>query len=108
MSVSGGSESVRITEPGEISLSTPFKMSDTVAVVRILSGDTENNKTAIYKVIVVKSFKRSTDGQTLYFGPYIGERLGYEPFVFLRKAKDPAVPTTVPAAVYGTVHRLEV
>jgi hypothetical protein len=99
----GAPESITITEPGRIPLSKLFKMSDTVALVRILSGDTENYETAIYKATVVQGFKGATDGQSLYFGPFIGQRLGFEAVIFLQKAQTPAVPTRKPAAAYGTV-----
>ena len=78
------------------------------AVVRIVSGDTENYKTAIYKATVLSSFKGTADGQTIYFGPFIGNRLGEEYVVFLRAAKEPAVPTTAPTAAYGNVRYFEV
>jgi hypothetical protein len=99
----GAPESITITEPGRIPLSKLFKMSDTVALVRILSGDTENYETAVYKASVVQGFKGATEGQMLYFGPFIGQRLGFEAIVFLQKARTPAVPTKTPEAVYGTV-----
>jgi hypothetical protein len=99
----GAPQSITIAEPGRIPLKKLFKMSDTVALVRILSGDTENYETAIYKATVVQSFRGATDGQTLYFGPFIGQRLGFEAIVFLQKAQTPAVPTTKPEAAYGTV-----
>jgi hypothetical protein len=101
-------ETVTITEPGRIELAQLFKMSDVVAVARIVSGDTENYKTAIYKATVLTSFKGTADGQTIYFGPFIGSRLGREYVVFLRTAKEPAVPTTAPTAAYGTVKHYEV
>jgi hypothetical protein len=101
-------ETVTITEPGRIQLAQLFKMSDVVAVVRIVSGDTENYKTAIYKATVLTSFKGTADGQTIYFGPFIGNRLGEEYVVFMLNAKEPAVPTTAPTAAYGTVKHYEV
>jgi hypothetical protein len=92
-------------EPGRIDLAQLFKMSDFVAVV---SGDTENYKTTMYKAVVVTSFKRTASGQTIYFGPYDGGKMGSEYVVFLRIAKEPAVPTTTPTAAYGTVKYMEV
>jgi len=101
-------ETVTITEPGTIQLAQLFKMSDVVAVVRIVSGDTENYKTALYKAVVLTSFKGTAKGKSLYYGPFIGGRLGEEYVVFLRNAKEPAVPTTAPTAPYGAVRYLEV
>jgi hypothetical protein len=99
---------IDIKEPATIKLKQLFKMADIVAVVRIVSGDTENYKTAIYKAVVVKSFKGTADGKTLYFGPFIGDRLGWEYVVFLRGVKEPAVPTTITTAAYGVVNYFEV
>jgi hypothetical protein len=83
-------------------------MADVVAVVRIVSGDTENYKTAVYKAVVVTGFKETAKGQTLYFGPFIGQELGWEYVVFLRNGKEAAVPTTSPTAGHGAVKYLEV
>jgi hypothetical protein len=99
---------VATTEPGRASLADLFKMADVVAVVRIVSGDTENYKTPVYKAIVVTGFKGAARGQILYFGPFIGQKLGWEYVVFLRNAKEAATPTTSPNAAYGTVRYLAV
>jgi hypothetical protein len=99
---------ISVTEPGTIKLEQLFKMADVVAVVRVISGDTENYKTAIYKAVVVSNFKGTTEGQTLYFGPYIGDRLGWEYIVFLHSVKEPAVPKDAKNPVYGTVKYFEV
>jgi hypothetical protein len=100
--------STKITEPGIIPLSKLLQMSDTVALVRILSGDTENYQTALYKATVVTNFKGSKEGQTLFSGPFIGQRLGFESLVFLRKASTLAVPKKGPNAGYGAVPHLNV
>jgi len=101
-------ETVIINEPARMQLGQLFKMSDVVALVQIVSGDTENYKTAIYKARVVKSFKGVDEGKAIYFGPFIGYKLGSEYFLFLRNAKTPAVPTTSQSATYGIVNYLEI
>jgi len=98
-----GSDTVAIAEPASMSLTQLFSLSDMVAVVRIVAGDTENYKTALYKATVVKSYKGTTDGQVLYFGPYEGYGLGSEYVVFLKTAKDLAAPKSAPGAAWGTV-----
>jgi hypothetical protein len=105
---SSPTETVTITEPGKITLGQLFKMSDIVAVVQIVSGDTENYKTAVYKAHVVKNFKGVDEGKTIYFGPFVGYKLGSEYILFLRNAKRPAVPTTSQTAAYGIVNYLEI
>ncbi len=96
-------EVVTITEPGRIELADLFKSADIVAVVHILSGDAESYDKAIYKAEVIRSFKGTKEKGILYFGPFIGSRLGNEYLVFLQSSKEPAVPKKVSTALYGTV-----
>jgi hypothetical protein len=98
------SKEISITEPGRYELAELFRKADTVAVVKVLSGDTENYDRAVYKGQVVKSFKGAEVGETVYFGPYIGERLGYEYFLFLRNASNPLAPKKTSEGGYGTIH----
>ncbi len=108
ITVASGTESVTITEPAIIKLAQLYKMADVVAVVRVVAGDAENYKVALSKAVVVKNFKGTAEGQTLYFGPFIGDRLGWEYVVFLRNAKEPAAPKDTKNPAYGTVKYLEV
>ncbi len=93
---------ITISEPGVYQLAEIFKHSDIVASVKIVSGDTEHYDGAVYKAEVVKSFKGSSVGETIYFGRYVGERLGWEYFVFLENA-DAVVPKEGSAISYGKV-----
>lgn len=102
------SNSVTLTEPGVITIASLFKQADTVALVKIVSGDTENYDVAIYKAVVVSSFKGTATGDTLYFGPYRGDRLGWEYVLFLRKVAKPIAPKTNSSTNYGTVSYSEV
>ena len=95
-------------EPGVINLDDLFQSSDTVAVVKVTSGDTENYPTAVYKGEVVKSFKGAPQGATIYFGPYIGTRLGWEYVLFLRNRKKPLAPNPASRVNFGTVNFSEV
>ena len=70
--------------------------------------DTEAYSTAVYKAEVVKSFKGAATGEIVYFGPYVGERLGWEYIVFLRNASEPIKPKTTQNAGYGTIRYAEV
>jgi hypothetical protein len=97
------SKETTITEPGIYKLADLFKAADTVAVVEVLSGDTESYDIAVYKAKVVKSFKGPGPGETLYFGPYVGERLGWEYILFLRNVSDPLVPKRTSTSGYGTI-----
>ena len=51
-----------LTEPRIVSLEDLLRMADTVALVRVVSGDTQNYPKVIYKAEVVKSFKGATVG----------------------------------------------
>jgi hypothetical protein len=88
------SKELAISEPGVYELSALFKQADTVALVSIVSGDTESYSTAVYKAEVVTSFKGAAAGETVYFGPYAGERLGWEYILFLRNVSEPINPRT--------------
>jgi hypothetical protein len=97
-------EQVTITEPAVIDVASLFKQADTVALVKIVSGDAENYSQAIYKGEVIKSFKGAATGEAIYFGPYVGEKLGWEYILFLRNADKPIAPKTTSSASYGTIH----
>jgi hypothetical protein len=60
---------VTITEPGVYKLKDLFANADVVAVVKVLSGDTEHYEHAVYKGEVIQSFKSASRGATVYFGP---------------------------------------
>ena len=93
---------VTLSEPGVYQLADLFKHSDIVASVKIVSGDTENYDGAVYKAKVLTSFKGTSSDATIYFGRYVGERLGWEYFVFLQNA-DAVAPKHESASLYGKV-----
>jgi hypothetical protein len=95
-------------EPDIIKLENLFVKSDTVALVKVVSGDTENYAAAVYKAEVIQSFKGAAVGETIYFGPYEGVRLGWEYVLFLRRAAKPLAPKTTAKVSYGTVNYSEV
>jgi hypothetical protein len=102
------SKEVSITEPGIYELAGLFKQADTVAIVRVMAGDAEAYNVAVYKAEVVKSFKGAAAGDTVYFGPYAGTRLGWEYILFLRKVPGPIEPKSPLNAGFGTIHYAEV
>jgi hypothetical protein len=91
------------TEPGSRNLAEVFKQADTVAIVKVVSGDAENYDLAVYKAKVVKSFKGAAAGSTFYYGPYIGDRLGWDYLVFLRNVAKPASPKKTSRGGFGTI-----
>jgi hypothetical protein len=102
------SQSVTITEPGVYDIDDLFKRSDVVALVKILSGDTETYDHAVYKGEVLQSFKGTERGTTIYFGPFVGERLGWEYILFVRNLPNSITPKTTPNGGYGSVRYSEV
>lgn len=104
----GQSRVVTITEPGIYKISDLFKNADLVTLVRIVSGDTESYDHAVYKGEVIQSFKGIPRGATVYFGPFIGEKLGQEYVLFLRNVTKPIMPKTAATASYGTIPYSEV
>jgi hypothetical protein len=91
------------TEPGTAKLADIFQRGDIVAIVKITSGDTESYESAVYKSKVIKNFKGAKDGEDIYFGPFIGQRLGWEYVVFLLKGNRPLSPIKTSQGSYGTI-----
>jgi hypothetical protein len=98
------SQTVTITEPGIYEVGDLFKAADVVALVKVVSGDAENYDYAVYKGEVVQSFKGSQRGTIIYFGPFVGNKLGDEYVLFLRNVAEPITPKTTATASYGTIH----
>jgi hypothetical protein len=105
---SAQSQVVTITEPGVYKIGDLFKAADVVAVVKIVSGDTESYDCAVYKGEVIQSFKGVPQGAIVYFGPFVGMKLGSEYVLFLRTIAKPISPKTAATASYGTVRYLEI
>ncbi|MFZ0797932.1 MAG: hypothetical protein WCA13_12115 [Terriglobales bacterium] len=105
---SAQSQVVTITEPGVYKISDLFKEADIVALVRIVSGDTENYDHAVYKGEVIQSFKGVEPGTIVYFGPFVGEKLGWEYVLFLRNVTKSITPKITATASYGTIRYSEV
>ncbi len=102
------SKTATITEPAVINLERLFKQADTIALVKIVSGDAENYKITVYKGRVIKSFKGSSEGESIYFGPYVVERIGWEYILFLRSVTQPIAPNSTSNASYGTIRYSEI
>jgi hypothetical protein len=97
-----------IHEPGIYEIANLFKQADRVLLVKVVAGDTEAYDVAIYRAEVVKSFKGGATGETLYFGPFLGERLGSEYILFLRDVPKPITPRTTSSTGYGSIQYSEV
>ena len=94
------------TSISRVSIQMMFKQADLVAILRILSGDSENYPTAVYKAEVVQSFKGATQGAIIYLGPYNGYGVGKELLVFLQRSEkgiEPKQQTTGPRLSYGAI-----
>ena len=93
---------VTISEPRIFTLQALFDQADTVALVRIVSGDTENYGVPVYKASVIESVKGAA-GETIYFGHYVGSRIGWEYVVFLQNTATPRSPKSDSSLSYGTI-----
>jgi hypothetical protein len=100
----GATQQISITndEPAIYKLSDLFLHADKVAIVKVISGDTEAYEVSIYKARVIKAFKGVSEGDIVYFGPYERTELGGEYVLFLRNAPNPIEPKDKGGA-YGTV-----
>jgi hypothetical protein len=90
------------TEPGRYDLGQLFASADKVALVQVSSGTTDAYDVAIYKGRVIKAFKGTQDGDIVYFGPYIGTKLGSEYLLFLKDQTNILVPKDKEAG-YGPI-----
>ena len=99
-------QTVTITEPATVKVEDLFKQADLVAIVRVLSGDTEHYPTAVYKAEVLTPFKGAEIGDRIYFGPYIGYAVGGEYLAFLRRSDEETKPkeqSNMPGLNYGSL-----
>ncbi len=80
-------QTATISEPAPVKVEELLKQADLVAIVRILSGDTEHYPRAVYKAEVLQPFKGVEKGAIFYFGPFIGYGLGEEFLVFLHHSE---------------------
>jgi hypothetical protein len=92
---------VTITEPGRATLESYGKRADIVALVKVVAGDTEAYEKPVYRAEVLQGFKGAIAGQTIFFGRFVGTRLGSEYVVFLRAVKEPIAPKSAANASYG-------
>ena len=92
--IAQATKEVSVREPGVYDLTALFKRADRVALVKVTAGDSEAYTTAVYKAEVVKGFKGRSGGQTLFFGPYLGNKLGSEYILFLHDASKTISPKT--------------
>lgn len=95
-----------ISDPAPVKVEDLLKQADLVAIVRILSGDTEHYPMTVYKVEVLQPFKGAEKGAILYLGPFIGYGLGEELLVFLHHSEKGIEPESqaVPTGLsYGPI-----
>ena len=60
-----------------------YAEADVVALVKVLSGDTESFEDTVYKASILTTYKGNVQS-ILYFGPYISYGVGSEYLVFLK------------------------
>jgi hypothetical protein len=60
-----------------------YAEADVVALIKVLSGDTESYDDTVYKASVLTIYKGNVQS-TLYFGPYISYGVGSEYLIFLK------------------------
>ena len=96
-----------IAEPAAYDLDGLFKTADTVALVKVVSGDTDSYDVAIYKADVLRTFKGASAERTIYFGPYLGTRLGWDYIVFLRTEPKLISPKGRSTGGYGSIRYSE-
>lgn len=96
-------KTVVLNEPGRYDVRGLYNTADIVALVKIQSGDVERYDSAVYKGKIVEGFKGASAGESLYFGPYVGLKLGWQYVLFLHKLADPLAPKDPALPGYGTI-----
>jgi hypothetical protein len=97
---------VTISEPTRVTVADLMKQADLVAIVHLLSGDTENHPKPVYKAEVLQPFKGVEKGATIYLGPFIGYGLGEDLLVFLHRSEkgiEPKQPLVNSSLSYGPI-----
>lgn len=102
------SKEVTIREPGIYGLEDLFKQADTVALVKVVAGDMDSYDVPIYKAEVVESFKGAPAAKTIFFGPYVGEKLGWEYILFLRSSPKTLTPKATSNSSFGSIQYSEI
>jgi len=72
-------------DPAQVTLAQLVQQADVVALITILSGDTENYLDVVYKASVIQAFKGTADAQLIYFGPFRSYGVGSEYVVALKR-----------------------
>ena len=85
------------TSIAPVKIENLFAQADQIALVKVLSGDSEHYSTAVYKAIVETDFKGTVKGQILFFGPYTGYSVGTEYLLFLKRGSTQSanIPTPI-------------
>jgi hypothetical protein len=87
VAVAAPQQVVRIVEPATLTLDEMYRRADVVAKVEITLADAEHYRQALYKATVLESYKGTKAGESLYFGPFIGYRLGDEYLLFVSRER---------------------
>jgi hypothetical protein len=105
LKIAQGGETITISEPGVWGLKELFKRADIVALVYVLSGDTEAyaDPRTVYKAEVIIGFKGAAKKEIIYFGPYARTEIGGEYVLFLIKEPNPIAPKGTSSFSYGTI-----
>lgn len=92
-----------ITEPQRSDLKTFIAQADTVLLVKVLAGDVESYENAVYKAKVVSAYTGSPKaGDVIYFGRFIGTRIGNQYLLFLKNPLPEPMSHSGPA-IFGEV-----
>jgi hypothetical protein len=110
LTVTLGGKTITHTEPGVWGLKELFKRADIVALVYVISGDTEayEDPLTVYKAKVIMGFKGAAKEEILYFGPYTRIEVGGEYVLFLIKEPNPIAPKSTSSFSYGAINYAKV
>jgi hypothetical protein len=70
-----------------VKLDDLYSEADQVALVKVISGDSEHYDAGVFKVTVESAFKGTKVNEILYVGPYLGLAVGNEYVLFLKRGE---------------------
>lgn len=80
-----------------------FREADFVAIVRVVSGDSEHYPKTVYKAEVITPLKGAKEHDAIFFGPFAGYGVASEYLVFMRISGAMAPNSNGPGLNYGQI-----
>jgi hypothetical protein len=87
----------------KVQIADLFREADFVAIVRVISGDSEHYPKTVYKAEVMTPLKGAKERDTIFFGPFDGYGIGSDHLVFMRTSGAIAPSSDEHGSPYGQI-----